>query len=219
MPRVEPLQDEGEDVAVFLSASIPDPKRWSGDFDAYEITEAVTSAARVVLRNGWKLVTAAHPTVAPMLLYVAAEQPREQRSSPRVIVYQSQLFQDVLPRETARFAEEGVGTLVWTDAVEGETAEVQHRSRSLALMRHRMLSETSPAAAVFIGGMDGIRDEAALFGELYPERPQFAVGRPGGEARRLAESATGDLAEHLLHGDVYPTVFRQAMPGPREDLS
>src|ERR1700694_2412989 len=35
--------------AVFISASIPDPNRWQGDFDPLEITDAATAAAGAIL--------------------------------------------------------------------------------------------------------------------------------------------------------------------------
>ena len=54
--------------ALFLSASIPDPERWSGPFDALEVTDAVVALARASLTRGYALVTAAHPTIAPLLL-------------------------------------------------------------------------------------------------------------------------------------------------------
>jgi len=222
--RGEPLGPIGVDVrtlsirdteaTVFLSASIPDPDRWSGEFDAYEITEAVTAAARAVLSNGWRLVTAAHPTVAPMLLYVAAEVSGETPSRPSVVIYQSELFRDLLPEETLRFEEQGVGRVVWTEATAGESPDPENRSQSLRDMRQRMLEETQPDAAIFIGGMEGIIEESSLFGQMFANRPQYPLGRPGGAARSLAAELTGPLAATLLEGEVYPAVFRRVLGSP-----
>src|ERR1700692_4396104 len=93
--------------SLFLSASIPDPQRWDGEFDALAITDAVVALARVFLTAGWRLVCAAHPTIAPLLLYVAAEIP--DRGERRVSIYQSMLFEDVLPTATRRFEADRVG--------------------------------------------------------------------------------------------------------------
>ena len=101
--------------SIFVSASIPDPERWDGEFDALEITDAVVSLARTFLTAGFRLVTAAHPTIAPLLLYVAAEFPSA--ATERVAIYQSELFTDVLPAATRRFEAEGVGRLEHTDLV------------------------------------------------------------------------------------------------------
>lgn len=202
---------------VFISASIPDPSRWDGEFDALEITDAVVSLARALLTAGAKLVTAAHPTVAPLLLYVAAELPDVPRGS--IVVYQSQLFTNVLPPATRRFEEEGFAELVWTPAVAGEGPDPTNRSESLDIMRHKMLAETDPDAAVFIGGMSGIRDEFELFEEICPGRPRYALGIPGGVARLLAnEGSTEDAALNasLRSSRIYPSVWRQVVDDLRD---
>src|SRR5439155_20496577 len=103
-------------TAVFLSASIPDPTRWTGDFDALEIIDAVVAVGRSMLSAGARLVTAAHPTIAPLLLYVAAELPHA--PEPRVVVYQSGVFDSVMPEATRRFEADGVGTLIRTEPVD-----------------------------------------------------------------------------------------------------
>jgi hypothetical protein len=204
---LQPSALEGR--AVFLSASIPDPQRWSGAFDTLEITDAVVAAGRSVLTAGGALVTAAHPTIAPLLLYVASEFPSS--DAPRVIVYQSRLFDRVLPEATLRFEELGVGILVWTDAAEGDAPVPNRWDESLRLMRTKMLRDTDPAAAIFVGGMDGIRIEYEAFLEMFPARPVYPLGRPGGEARELAASLTSSLSRVLNSGDVYPAVFRRVI--------
>ncbi len=191
---------------VFLSASIPDPSRWDGFFDPLEITDAVVSVARAVLSAGAVLVTAAHPTIAPLILYVAAELP--DRAEHYVVVYQSAAFDDVLPEATRRFEAEGVGEIIRTPAVGNELADPTRAPESLAVMRRQMLTETQPAAGIFIGGMAGIPDEYSMFSELLPGRPKYAFGFPGGESRALAESSQSPLRDQLRDGSVYPTLAR-----------
>lgn len=207
--RITPATSPDVEQSVFLSASIPDASRWNGDFDALEITDAVVSLARVFLTAGWRLVTAAHPTIAPLLLYVAAEFPGG--GDRRVAVYQSALFEDVLPAATRRFEAEGVGTLVWTAAADGDRPKPGEWDSSLAIMRHEMLADTQPAAAIFVGGMQGISEEHRLFGDLRPGRPRYAVARPGGEARALARESRPALYDLLVHGDVYPAIWRAVL--------
>lgn len=202
--------------AVFLSASIPDPDRWEGAYDALEVTDAVVASARAVLTAGGMLVTAAHPTIAPLLMYVAAERPATD-GPPQVIVYQSDLFGDVLPEPTRRFGEDGISELRWTPAAEGEAPEPGRWHRSLRVMRHRMLSETDPAAAIFVGGMEGIADEFDIFQELFPGRPVYPIGRPGGEARALA-ARTESRVPRLIDDDVYPALFRRIVADLAEQL-
>jgi len=142
-----------------------------------------------------------------LLLYVAGEFPKV--SEARVIIYQSRLFDRILPPATLRFEEAGVGILRWTDAVDGEAPEPGRWDGSLQLMRKTMLRETDPAAAIFIGGMEGIPIEHEMFRELYPHRPAYPLGRPGGEARSLAETVVSRLSRELMTGDVYPAVLRR----------
>lgn len=195
--------------AVFVSASIPDPARWEGDFDALEITDAVVALARAFLTAGFQLVTAAHPTIAPLLLYVAAEFPSV--AAERVTVYQSDLFTDVLPTATRRFEADGVGRLIWTEAAEGDRPEPGAWDESLRIMRQQMLGETTPRAACFVGGMDGIQTEFSLFTELFPGRPTYPAGRPGGEARALAQRRDSDLGRRLATEDSYPALWRAVL--------
>lgn len=193
-------------TAVFLSASIPDPTRWTGDFDALEIIDAVVAVGRSMLSAGARLVTAAHPTIAPLLLYVAAELPHA--PEPRVVVYQSGVFDSVMPEATRRFEADGVGTLIRTEPVDGEPPDPRYAIQSLELMRRQMLTETQPHAAIFVGGMMGISLEHQLFTELRPGTPTYPLGQPGGAARELAEANTSQMHDLLVHGRIYPAIGR-----------
>lgn len=212
-----------EGTPVFLSASIPDPARWEGRFDALEITDAVVALARSFLTAGARLITAAHPTIAPLLLYVAAELP--DIAPGRIVVYQSEVFEDALPPATRRFQEQGFGELVWTGAAPGDTPDPDNRTESLSLMRRQMLAETRPEAAIFVGGMAGIADEWTLFEADRPERPRYPLGYPGGEAGRLAETrlgrapATEALDLLLADSSLYPVVWRAVLDDLRDHLA
>jgi hypothetical protein len=194
--------------AVFLSASIPDQSRWHGEFDVREITDAVVAASRAVLTADGVLVTAAHPTIAPLLLYVAGEFPRQPNQRASVITYQSALFENVMPKATHRFQESGVGELRLTPAVSGDAPTPSRWGRSLLKMREQMFAETKPVGAIFVGGMDGIRQEYELLASLHPSPVLYSVGRPGGEAARLPREAHSALENLLGTEDVYPTLFR-----------
>jgi hypothetical protein len=202
-------------VSIFLSASIPDAE-WRGDFAPLEITDAVVAMARVFLTAGARIVTAAHPTIAPLLLYTAAELPPSRDT--RVVVYQSRLYEGLLPEATLRFEVDGIGDLIWTPAVPGDRPEPGRSDASLDLMRRRMLQETRPSAAAFVGGMAGIRDEFRLFTELFASRPTYPIGRPGGEARTLAQGSSSPLRDRLVDGSVYPSLWRAVLDDLRSRL-
>jgi hypothetical protein len=197
------------DATIFVSASIPNPQRWNGPADPLAITDAVVSLARVFLSAGARVVTAAHPTIAPLLLYVASELPSER--PPEIVTYQSDLFEDVLPPETRRFEQEEIGRFVWTPRAEGERPVPGKWDQSLAIMRRQMLTETSPSAAMFIGGMEGIVAEYSMFTDLFPEALCYPLGRPGGESRMLAERLNSPLAGQLRESRVYPALWRTVL--------
>lgn len=199
------------DRPVFLSGSIPDPERWAGEFHTLEITDAVVAAARAILTAGGVILTAAHPTVAPLLLYVASEFPHTDR--PGVVLYQSRLFDDdeLLHPAIRQFAALGAGEVHWTDAVPGDEPVPGRWNASLDLMRRAMFGNLQPVAAIFIGGMEGVRQEFDLFTDLFPGRPVYPVARPGGEAASLSVALPSDLDEALRVGDVYAAVFRRVM--------
>jgi hypothetical protein len=202
------------DICVFLGGSIPDPQRWEGTFDAREITDAIVAAARAILTAGGILVTGAHPTIAPLLLYIAAEIPRDP-NNPRVLIYQSALFEPVMPKETRRFQQEGIGALRITEAAPGERPIPGEWDHSLRIMRQRMFSDTNSRAGIFVGGMQSIRAEVELLREKRPIAWTYPVARPGGEASRLLQFAPESLRELLATSDVYPTLFRKVV----EDLA
>lgn len=201
--------------AVFLSASIPDPERWDGEFDVREITDAVVAASRAVLTADGVLVTAAHPTIAPLLLYIAGEFPKRPNRRASVITYQSALFESVMPMATRRFQESGIGDFRLIPAVPGDKPAPSGWNDSLLKMREQMFAETEPVAAIFVGGMDGIRQEYELLASLHPAPIPYSVGRPGGEAARLPRDTDSALGSLLATGDVYPTLFRAVI----EDLA
>jgi SLOG cluster3 family len=209
---VEPQSERAQHLSIFLSASIPDPNRWIGTYDALEITDAVVAFARVFLTAGARLVSAAHPTIAPLLLYVAAE--LQTHESERVVIYQSQLFEDALPSATRRFEADGIGRIIWTQALPGNPHKPESWGPSLELMRQTMLAETEPSAAVFVGGMYGVQLEYDLYTSRFPTRPTYPVGRPGGEARLLLDRSSSPLRDRLMSDSIYPAMWRSVL----EDL-
>jgi hypothetical protein len=147
-----------------------------------------------------------------------------------VYIYQSRLFVPNVPREAHFF--QGLNRLVWTPALPPDAPD---QDASLALMRDAMivrrildeghiLDPTAPpefpayAAGVFIGGMDGVEDEWALFRHHYPQTTALLVASTGGAARRLMDDPNNASLYHpqvrvMLERDSrYGHVFRQVLP-------
>jgi hypothetical protein len=174
--------------SAFLSASIPQKGSGYVAFEQREIIDAVVAFSRTTLAYGGRLVFGGHPTISPLILHVAAQEWR--RLGPQeylVDVYQSAWFENMIPESTLR--------LVGLKTLSGERIAMLHltpkmdtKEESLEEMRRIMLLETNPCCAIFIGGMDGIREEFEMFTRYYGSRPIYCIGGPGGCARQLAIS-------------------------------
>lgn len=193
---------------VFVSASIPDPDRTAVEFDPFAITDAVVAAARAVFTRGGIVLTAAHPTIAPLILQVADAFPAATQPK-MVFLYQSDLFADVIPPATQEMMDRPYVHVEWTPKTPGEVPEPGRWNGSLAVMRQRMMTEVPIVAAVFVGGMEGIIDEHAIVQQEHPQARRIALHRPGGEAAALSDWS--DLRPDLVGSDLYPWVMDQAM--------
>lgn len=219
---------------VFLSASFPSERRSPTFFksaDPDEIAQAVVAAARAILSSKGRLVFGGHPTISPLVLMVAEEylpseiaarEDLKLRGEAAVVVYQSQFFGTVVPEATMNLYKWGLAELVWTEAAKGEdparqeVRTVGQGERSLLLMREQMLRGSSPLGAIFIGGMEGVRDEASLFVKMFRKRPTYFIGGPGGAAREFAPDYPVELrpasrleAEELAKSGSYPALMQR----------
>lgn len=171
--------------AIFLSASVPVPGRghYHETANPFLIQCAVRELVISVIRTH-RVVWGGHPSITPMIWSICEDLDVEYAKS--VVLYQSRFFQDRLPEENARF-----GNVVYTDAVDGD------REGSLVIMRETMLARSDLVAGVFVGGMEGIEAELAIFQRAQPNGRVVLVASPGGAARdvavRLAGSRVPDL--------------------------
>ncbi len=168
--------------AIFLSASVPDPKRapqYAATADPVAIASAVSALVHVTLGRRI-LVWGGHPVITPMICLVAENIGVDYGSWVRL--YQSKFFSDQFPEDNERFQ-----NVTYTENIEND------RNKSLNFMRERMLSDYRFAAAVFIGGMEGILEEFDILHRLQPDTDIVPVVSTGG--------ATIELAERLPHID------------------
>jgi hypothetical protein len=165
--------------AVFLSASVPAIGRgkYFETADPFLIQSAVREFVTAAL--GRRLIVwGGHPAITPMVWAVCEDLGVDFAHA--VVLYQSTYFADVFPEENRRF-----GNVAYIDAVPNDL------EASLLRMREAMLSRPDLAAAVFIGGMEGVLAEHAMFTKFHPEAKILAVPAPGGAARQLAEEQAG----------------------------
>ncbi|NVM75172.1 hypothetical protein FHW83_000952 [Duganella sp. SG902] len=159
--------------AIFLSASVPTRPPFDSDSRPQEIQAAINALAQVVLGRK-KLVWGGHPAITPLLW--AAAQSVGIEYALAVELFQSRFFEEEdFPKENQNFA-----NVTYVAPVSGNLSE------SLKAMRLAMITSTEFDAAVFIGGMDGIRDEYDLFKAAWPEAVCIPIAQTGGAASALA---------------------------------
>ena len=190
--------------AIFLSASVPVVGRgtYHETANPFLIQSAVRELVVAVIREQ-QIVWGGHPAITPMIWTICRDLGIEYSKS--VVLYQSRFFEDRFPEENAQF-----GNVVLVDAVPND------REASLLRMREEMLSRPDLRAAVFIGGMEGVEAEHAIFKRFHPQRKTLLVPAPGGAARQLAESlGTADAAglsdidfARLFHTELAPTALQ-----------
>lgn len=167
---------------IFLSASIPIAGReFDDDIETERIRDAVLALVTVCRDRKLSLVFGGHPAISP-LVHHAAE---SLGVVDNVTIYQSEFYRKIIPEAAQEFP-----NLEWTDP--GEDA-----STSQAIMRDVMINRDNwkYTHAVFIGGMNGILDEAERFHRAYPGRPLIPLQYTGGASRKLQEQLTQILVE------------------------
>ena len=185
---------------LFLSASVPVAGRADGKYlataDIIAIRDAVIALASVVLPRH-HLIWGGHPSITPLIANVLRHSNKEVNSS--VTVYQSGYFVKEFPKEN-----KDVEHVVVTESL-GE------RVSSLDLMRRRMVIENDFAAAVFIGGMDGVEDEYKMFVESHPEAKVFPMASTGAAALMLYDANTDAFDERLKNDMAYASLFKDLL--------
>jgi len=184
--------------AVFLSASVPDPlrhPRYIDSADLIGIREAVLALVQVVLPRT-RLVFGGHPAISPLVV-MAADRVRLRG---QVRIFQSELFRAIVPPESLAFP-----CIEWTDSVSRDLEP------SLRAMREQMLASEAFAAGVFIGGMDGVEAEYAMFQQRCPAVPAYAIASTGAAALQLWQKHPQEdqtLQKQLRDELVYESLFR-----------
>jgi len=161
--------------AIFLSASVPIVGRgnYHETADPFLIQCAVRELVIAAIKD-FQIVWGGHPAITPMIWAIC--QDLDVKYAKSVILYQSRFFAGQFPEENIHF-----GNVVFVDAVQGD------REGSLRRLRESMLSRQDIEASVFIGGMEGVEAEYAIFKQIHPDKEVLIVPSPGGAALQLAE--------------------------------
>jgi hypothetical protein len=209
--------------AIFLSASVPyrrdHSSRMAGGararlvalnqkyLDSAEparIRSAVVAMTRTMLMHGMRLVFGAHPAISPMVLSAARDINAPKGS---ILIFQSEYFEKQLPDSTLELASWESGILVFTPVVRvAGKVKSEWRSPSLARMRELMVSVPNLSASIFIGGMEGVSQEAEVFHERNRRARMYAVASTGSAALELwhqdARAYSGTLTLPTLLAEI-----------------
>lgn len=212
---------------IFLSASIPLPERnpkYYETADIIAIRDAVIALASLILKNH-RIIWGGHPSITPLIYYVIERMlvnklKREDWDLPlnekekkfiesqlkgeiqqHVLLYQSLFFQNDFPPENEIFQ-----NVVLTENVGDIHSSIQH-------MRLRMFSENKFAAAVFIGGMDGIEVEYNMFKECHPNALLMPIASTGAATKIVYENILPNefKNERLVKDYGYMSLFQKLL--------
>lgn len=159
--------------AIFLSASVPVTNRgtYHETANPFLIQSAVREMVIAIIRQH-KIVWGGHPAITPMLWSICEDLGVDYADA--VILYQSKFFEDEFAEENKKF-----GNVIYTDPVGND------REASILHMRKEMLSREDLVGAVFIGGMEGVETEHAIFKFFHPQASILPVPSPGAAALNL----------------------------------
>jgi hypothetical protein len=161
------------------------------------IRDAVRALVCVVLPHA-RLVWGGHPAITPLVRVVAED--INITGEDRVRLFQSSYFKGRLPRDNATF-----------ESVTRVRGKNNDRDASLHAMREKMISSEQFAAAVFIGGMEGVEDECRMFHAMHPNALVLPVASTGGAARMIYEKEPGRFPPDVATNLAYPALFRRVL--------
>jgi SLOG cluster3 family len=185
---------------VFLSASVPLIDRNRIYFDTADpiaIRDAAVALATAVLPTTG-IVFGGHPAITPLISDVANRLSGQVIG--RVILFQSSLFVSSLPQHPMI-----AGVITPSGAT---------RDDSLRIMRTAMMTSYPQfMAGVFIGGMEGVRDEFLQFRSLHPQTLLLPVASAGAAAAMIFDQETppGGWPDGLRDDIAYLSLFRRLL--------
>lgn len=209
-----------ERPAILLSASVPYIREATSDMTPEErqqlrelstryvqsaqpqrIRLAVMELTKAALMRQTQLIFGAHPAISPMVLEAA----RNVGAPPdSILIFQSAFFADRIPRSTLELSDWSAGRLFFTRQRPGDRP-YDARNESLAEMRSLMVSPPNLRGAIFVGGMEGVEEEAILFKSAHPNLPRYAIASTGSAALALFGRAPHGFAGSLPNPDILQT--------------
>jgi len=185
---------------IFLSASIPLPERHAKYYetaDIIAIRESLIALTSIVLPHH-RIIWGGHPSITPLINYVMEKM--NINIQEHVKLYQSLFFQNIFPEDNNKFK-----NIEFTENMGDIPLSIQR-------MRERMFTENKFAAAVFIGGMEGIEVEYNMFKELHPEALLLPIASTGAATKIVYDNLPSiDKEDRLLNDYGYTSLFQKLL--------
>lgn len=158
---------------IFLSASVPHKGReYYGTENVFAVREAIIAFTTVCVQYGINFYFGGHPAITPLVWGVAMQ--HVSNGLPLIDIYQSKIFGKEMPPEVKSFK-----NIHFTECVDN------NKDKSIKKMREIMFDENYTECAVFIGGMDGIKDEYQMLHDRYPNLCCLPIASTGGASADL----------------------------------
>ena len=185
---------------IFLSAGVPDSqpqqgREYFGKGNIPAIREAVMALTRVCMEYHIPICFGGHPAISPLVYSIAKDYDEE--FAENVLIYQSEWFKEKTPKVVSYYKQ-----IVWTP----KGSDVKS---SVSVMRDKIF-ENDFDCGVFIGGMDGIIDEATRFHTQNPKSTMIAIPNTGG-ATSVLQSITKFQFTEFPDSYAYVAEFKKAL--------
>jgi hypothetical protein len=187
-----------ENSMIFLSASIPNEERNKKYYDTADIIairDAVRAIATVVIPKS-HLVWGGHPAITPLIHYVMQKMNSDLKQ--HITLYQSNFFKQYFPKDNEFFEDVVI------------IPENKDHVTSLLDMRNAMIKNHKYDAGIFIGGMEGVEDEFALFQEIHPGALVLPIASTGAAAKIVFDKL-GNSDSRLLNDYAYMALFKSLL--------
>lgn len=186
---------------IFLSASIPFKERHPKYFDTADIIairDAVIALSTVVLPK-CNLIWGGHPSITPLIYQVMDR--IDINIQEHVKLYQSKYYEHLFPADNNKFQ----NVILTENTGDDKTSKL--------LMRKRMLEDNKFSAGIFIGGMEGVEEEYAMYIDLYPDTLFLPIASTGAAAKIIFDHQLNKKLKNVrLQNDyAYMSLFQDLL--------
>src|SRR5271157_3095267 len=169
----------------------------------------------------------------------AAVQERREARKPKIVAFQSHLFVDGEDDDSTVYTPvlDGAGHRTDKPQASRPVSLLQMRYEMLGFRDSRPIHDTlinhsaefgrrrqerlhthAFAAAIFIGGMEGVEREFSIFREFHPDTPVFPVASTGSASQllldRVGRHLSPDIASKLRWEPAYTLLIQELLPLP-----